>query len=321
MLRAVGDVASGALSWLSRIGLGPGDAAYSGELVAGVLIALGVVDSGSAAPPCSIIVTSARGFAPRRPGPGLAGLWASLGLAWRLQRGTSVLGGRSACSSAAWPSARSATTSTMVGDSQASKDVRRRRRPEHAGRVLRGGRADAGLIAAGYTISSALRPQSEEESGRVEGLLATGLSRSRWYLGYALVTVVGSLAVALAAGVGIGVGYAAVTGDGSAVLRLTGATFSQISGLLLLGALARLLYGVASRWAVLSWLALVFCYVVLLFGTLLDFPGWVIDVSPFSHLAAVPAEPMSWGPFVLVLAVALAMSAGGLVAFRRRDLH
>jgi ABC-2 type transport system permease protein len=78
---------------------------------------------------------------------------------------------------------------------------------------------------------------------------------------------------------------------------------------------------VASRWAVLSWLGLVFCYVVVMFGTLLDFPQWVIDLSPFSHLAAVPAVPMSWGPFAVVLAVAVAMSAGGLVAFRRRDVR
>lgn len=324
-LRAIGDVTGGALSWLSPIGWYQAMHAYSGDRwwPITLLIVLGVVATLAA-----YAVFDRRdlgaGVWATRAGPARASsaLQSGLGLAWRLQR-TSVLwwsvgmllGGLAYGS-------MGDDVQTMVGDSQASKDIF----AAGGGRnILDAFYAVATLmlvlIAAGFTISSALRPHSEEESGRVEGLLATGLSRSRWYLGYALVTVVGSLAVALAAGVGIGVGYAAVTGDGSAVLRLTGATFSQISGLLLLGALARLLYGVASRWAVLSWLALVFCYVVLLFGTLLDFPGWVIDVSPFSHLAAVPAEPMSWGPFFLVLAVAVAMSAGGLVAFRRRDVH
>jgi ABC-2 type transport system permease protein len=176
------------------------------------------------------------------------------------------------------------------------------------------------LVAAGFTVSSALRPHSEEDAGRVDLLLATGLSRTRWYAGHAVVTLVGSVVVSLAAGLGIGAGFALVTGDWSAVPRLTSAALAQLPGLVLLGAFARLLYGAASRVAVLAWLGVVFCYVVLLFGTLLDLPHWAVDVSPFSHLAKVPAVPMSWGPFVVVLAVAAVMSVGGLVAFRRRDL-
>jgi ABC-2 type transport system permease protein len=324
-LRAIGDVTGGALSWLSPIGWYQAMHAYSGDRWWPVVlpILLGLVATSAA-----YAVFDRRdlgaGVWATRPGPARAsaGLRSGFGLAWRLQR-TSVLwwsvgmllGGLAYGS-------MGDDVQTMVGDSQASKDIFA---AGARGNILDSFYAVATLmlvlIAAGYTVSSALRPHSEEEAGRIEGLLATGLSRSRWYLGYAVVTVVGSLVVALSAGVGIGVGYTAVTGDRAAVVRLTGATLSQVAGLLLLGALARLLYGVASRWAVLSWLALVFCYVVLLFGTLLDFPRWVVDISPFSHLAAVPAEPMSWGPFLVVLAVAVAMSAGGLVAFRHRDVR
>jgi ABC-2 type transport system permease protein len=324
-LRAIGDVSGGALSWLSPIGWYQAMHAYSGDRWWPVLLllALGLLGALAAYAVFDRRDLGAGGWA-TRVGPDRAAprLQSGFGLAWRLQR-TSVLwwsvgmllGGLAYGS-------MGDDVKTIMGDSQASKDI-----------FAAGGGHDIldsfyavatlmlVLIAAGFTVSSALRPHSEEEAGRVEVLLATGLSRRRWYLGYALVTVLGSLVVALAAGVGIGLGYTLVTGDQSAILRLTGATFSQISGLFVLGALARLLYGVASRWAVLSWLGLIFCYVVLMFGTLLDFPQWVIAVSPFSHLAAVPAVPMSWGPFAAVLAVAVAMSAGGLVAFRRRDVR
>jgi ABC-2 type transport system permease protein len=324
-LRAIGDVSGGALSWLSPIGWYQAMHAYSGDRWWPVLLLLALGLLGALA---AYAVFDRRdlgaGVWATRVGPDRASprLQSGFGLAWRLQR-TSVLwwsvgmllGGLAYGS-------MGDDVKTIMGDSQASKDI-----------FAAGGGHDIldsfyavatlmlVLIAAGFTVSSALRPHSEEEAGRVEVLLATGLSRRRWYLGYALVTVLGSLVVALAAGVGIGLGYTLVTGDQSAIPRLTGATFSQISGVFVLGALARLLYGVASRWAVLSWLGLVFCYVVVMFGTLLDFPQWVIDLSPFSHLAAVPAVPMSWGPFAVVLAVAVAMSAGGLVAFRRRDVR
>jgi ABC-2 type transport system permease protein len=59
----------------------------------------------------------------------------------------------------------------------------------------------------------------------------------------------------------------------------------------------------------------------MLFGTALRFPGWLVDVSPFSHLAAVPAESMSWTAFVAVLAVAVVLSGTGVAAFGRRDVR
>jgi ABC-2 type transport system permease protein len=177
------------------------------------------------------------------------------------------------------------------------------------------------LIASGFTVSSALRPRGEEDAGRVESLLATALPRRRWFLGHLVMTLTGTLVVLLAAGLGIGVGYALVTGDGSAIGRLAGGTFAQLPGVLVLGALAHLMAGLAPRWAQLSWLVVGFCAVVLLFGEVLRFPHWVLDVSPFSHLAAVPAASMSWEPFAWLAAIAVAVGALGVLAFDRRDVH
>jgi ABC-2 type transport system permease protein len=57
------------------------------------------------------------------------------------------------------------------------------------------------------------------------------------------------------------------------------------------------------------------------FGELLRLPGWVRALSPFRHLAAVPAEPMTWTPFLTVTVVAVTLGAAGLVGLRRRDLQ
>ena len=45
------------------------------------------------------------------------------------------------------------------------------------------------LLACGFAISSALRPQGEEGAGRVESLLATALPRTRWLAGHVVITV------------------------------------------------------------------------------------------------------------------------------------
>ena len=63
--------------------------------------------------------------------------------------------------------------------------------------------------------------------------------------------------------------------------------------------------------ASLAWLGLLFALVVMLFGEVFRMPQWLQDVSPFEHLALVPAEAFRWAPFLVLggLAVALSVAA------------
>jgi ABC-2 type transport system permease protein len=323
-VRAIGDISGGGLSWLSPIGWYQAMHAYSGERWWPVLllVVLGVLATSAA-----YAVFERRdlgaGLWATRVGPDRASpaLLSGVGLAWRLQRSSVFWWSVGMFVGGLGYGSMGDDVTTMMGDSEVSKKIFTAGGPDLVDSFYAVATLMLVLIAAGFTVSSALRPHSEEHAGRVEALLATGLTRGRWYLGHALVTVAGTLLVLVSSGVGIGCGYALVTGDGSAVLRLTGATFAQLSGLFVLGAIARLVNAVLPRWATLAWLGVVFCWVIVMFGQLLEFPQWVIDISPFSHLSAVPAESMTWTPFLTVLAIAVAMSAGGLVAFRRRDVH
>jgi len=327
VLRAVGDVANGALSalsWASPIGWGQAMHAFSGERwwpafisVAAVIVLLAVAlrlfdrrDIGS-------------GLMAARPGPSRAGarLRGSLGLAWRQQR----------ASVAGWAAGLFLTglaygaigddVKDLLGDSQFAQDVF----VQGGGTIVDSFYAVAvvmlALMASGFAVSSAMRPRGEEDAGRLEGLLATGLTRRQWAATYLAVTVAGTVAVVVAAGLGLGLGYQLVTGDGSAVGRLLGATLPYVAPVLLLAALTWLAYGLSPRWAGFGWVALTFCVVVSFFGELLQLPYWVVDLSPFSHLALMPAEPLGWGPLLALLAVAAALGVAGTGALERRDVR
>jgi ABC-2 type transport system permease protein len=56
------------------------------------------------------------------------------------------------------------------------------------------------------------------------------------------------------------------------------------------------------------------------FGPLFHLPGWVQGISPYHHLALVPAESFRWTPFVVLLLLAAALSLGGRLGFLRRDI-
>lgn len=323
-VRAVGDVGNHLLSWLSPIGWYQGMHPYSGLrwwpallLVAGAAIAVAA----------AYLLFARRDFGAglwaSRPGPDRASvsLTTPLGLAWRMQRGAVVGWGVGLFFLGLAYGSIGDDVGTLIGDSKSGRDVF----VQGGGGLVDGFYAASivmlALVSTGFAISSALRPRGEEDDGRVEALLATGLSRRRWLTGQVTTTVVGSLLVLFGAGVGLGLGFAMVTGDVGRVVPFLLGTLSYVAPLLVLSGLARLLYGLTPRWASLAWFGLVLGVVVMFFGPLLGLPGWLQGLSPYHHLALVPAEPFRWAPFVILLALAAVLSAAGQLAFARRDVH
>lgn len=321
-LRAAGDVTGGWLSWLSPIGWYQAMWGYSGDRWwPGLLLLAGAAGLVAAAFAVFERRDFGSGVIATRPGPDRVSdrMVGALGFAWHLQR-PSVLGWLLGMFTLGFTFGTFGDDMTILGDSVLTDalvpDANALIDSFYAFMAL-----FVALIGAAFTISSALRPRGEEDDHRVEAVLATALPRRSWLLGHLTVTLLGSLVLLAVAGLGMGVGYAVFTGDQSAIWRLTTVVLSFLPGVLLLGAIACVLYGFAMRLAWLAWLVLVFCIVVLIFGELLRFPQWVQDLSPFSHFALVPAEPMAWAPFFVVLALAVAAGAAGVVGFLRRDLQ
>lgn len=324
VLRAVGDVGNGVASWLSPIGWYQAMHAFSGLrwwpaglllVGSGVTVAAGyrlfrLRDYGS-------------GVLASRPGPPRAGtgLRSGLGLAWRLHRGAVVgwAGGMLLCGIAY--GAIGQDVDSLIGDSKESREVF----AQGGGDLVDGFFATSilmlAVICCGYAISSALRPRGEEDASHLEVLLATGLPRRSWLGGHVTVTVLGTVATLAAAGAGLGLGYVLVTGDGSYAWQITWPVLAYAAPVLALSAVARLLFGLAPRLMVLAWLPLAFVAVVMLLGDVLQLPQWLQDVSPFEHLALVPADAFTWTPVLVIAAIAGAISLVGQAAFLRRDVH
>jgi ABC-2 type transport system permease protein len=177
------------------------------------------------------------------------------------------------------------------------------------------------MMASGFAISSVLRLRSEEQAGRAESLLAGPVPRTRWASSHLVVAVVGSALVIGAGGLGLGLAYAVVSGDGSQVLRMVGASLVTLPAVLVLIGIAVALFGLVPRWALAAWGALAVVSIVGVFAELLRLPTWVRAISPFDHLPAAPAEAVSVGPLAALGVVAVALIAAGLGGLRRRDLH
>ncbi|MFJ2085922.1 ABC transporter permease [Micromonospora chokoriensis] len=338
VLRAAGDVlgeqsADGTRvqsawpSWISPLGWGNQVRAFGGErwwvlalpvalLLAGVAVAYALAERRD---------QGAGLIAPRR-GPASAAprLLSPAGLAWRMQRGT-LLG---------WAVGLAVLGFSMgIAADEFNAMIDQNPAAAEAINAMGGGgvlvdaylAAMLGLFAltiGAYVVQALLRVRGDEADGVLEAVLATAVSRTRWLGTQVLAATLGAVALLLLAGLTTGLGYGLVTDDplGQA-LDLGGAALLRLPALLVVAGVVTTLFGLLPRWSVvLSWTVLLVFLLLGQLGAVLKLPQAALDLSPYTHVPSVPAVDPEALPLVVLTAVAAALLAVGVTAFRRRDV-
>lgn len=177
-----------------------------------------------------------------------------------------------------------------------------------------------GVVGAIFGVASVLRLRAEEESGRLGALLSTRLTRRRWLLGTLAVTAVGAAAMAVVMGVGLVLGYVPVASDTARSGELVLGMLAQLPAMLVPAAVALLVIAWLPRAWPLAWLGVVWVVLEAFLGETLGLPDAVRSVSPFFHLPVYPTESWTAGPSVVLLVVAVGVTALAYVGYRRRDV-
>jgi ABC-2 type transport system permease protein len=175
-------------------------------------------------------------------------------------------------------------------------------------------------VTGGFTVAATMRLRSEESAGRADPLLAAAVPRHRWALSHLLVAMAGSVLIAAAAGLGLGLTDAVISGESGSLPELTVGALAYAPALWVLGGIAFALFGVLPRAMLAAWGALAGFFVIGMFGVLFKLPSWVVDLSPFQHVPAMPADDLSIEPLLVLTAIAAALVAIGLFGFRHRDV-
>ena len=151
------------------------------------------------------------------------------------------------------------------------------------------------VLAVSVFVCTQIGAAREEETDqRLETLLALPISRRRWLAGRVVLAALSALAIALIAGLLAWAG----AGTGGAHLSLprmleAGANALPVA-LLFLG-IAALAYGAVPRASsAITYTLLTVSFVWQLVGSLLGAPTWLLDVTPFAHVGAIPVP--SSGP-------------------------
>jgi len=323
VLRMIGDLGDGRLTWASPIGWGQEMQPWGADrwwplgllvLLAAALVTLaawleGRRDLGS-------------GLFPERSGRGWAPAWYAtpLGLGLRLQRGP-IIGWASTIvlSALLFGSVVKAMTDLMADAGGIAADL------------LRGIGVDAllslllaliALITTVFAIQSAVSLRADEASGIVEPQLAGAMSRTRWAMHRLLIPTVGSALLLLLGGAGMGAGYGSIIGDPGQAGRLALCALAYWPAVMVFVGIAVALFGWVPRVAIpLAWGVLAAMWFIVLIGDALHLPSWILNVLPFSATPYLPYAELTWPPLVIMTLVAVVLVWIGLYRFDHRDVQ
>ena len=179
-----------------------------------------------------------------------------------------------------------------------------------------------GMVAAAFAVSVVLRLRSEETDGHAEPVLAAPVSRLWWAGSQLLVVAIGTVAVLVIGGLGMGLGYGLASSTLSHQLpSLLGASLAQIPAALVIAAVAVAGSGLLPRWSAgIGWAAVAVAVVITVLGPAFNLSQAVLDISPFTHTPKLPGGALTAAPLVWLTALLLALVAAGLAGLRRRDI-
>jgi ABC-2 type transport system permease protein len=328
VLRIVGDVAGGALAWLSwvsPIGWMHEMRPFDGDrwAVLAMFIAFAAITTAAAAALSTRRDLDAGIWAPR-PGPATAsrGLSSPNGLAWRLHRGSFVGWTTGIAAYGVIVGGLGPSMAEVLEDNPQLKEIFDRIGGEGAfiDIFLAAGLGFIGLIGAAYAVQAALRLRGEELVGHAETILATPVDRVRFAGSHALMGSIGPAVAILAGGLTAGVAYGLVTADlATQAPRLLIASAAYVPAALVMGALTVALFGLFPRASSWAWSLLVTFLLLGQLGPILGIDQTVMNLSPFTHTPAVPGSSMRVAPLVGLTVTAGALLVAGLAGFRRRD--
>lgn len=322
LLRGIGDVQVGALTWLSPLGWQEKTRAFGDQrwwpLIIPVIVATGLA--------ALAFVASARrdlGSALIRPGSSnpraSTFLRTPLGMALSMHRGTIIgwtLG--TLVIGATFGALAEALVDAIEGNASLAEAIGATG-TVGTDAVLAMTSLILALLGAGYAIQAIGVARAEESSGRLETALFGPQPRTTWVsaqllaitTGIVIVTSVGALAL------GIMTVWSTGHGVGGDVVRTT---LSYMPAITILAGLAMICFGILPRFQPLGWVTYAAAALIAYLGDPLNLPDPVRDLSPFHLIGSPPQDTARTSTLVWLLVASLGCVAAALLGFRRRDI-
>lgn len=174
-------------------------------------------------------------------------------------------------------------------------------------------------LVATAVVQRVLDLAASEARGLPEAVLACGVPRTRALIATLTDAIGSGVLLLVVSGAVLAAATATQVSEDHAAGRALVSTLTQLPGVVAAAGIAALLVGAAPRWRSLTWAVIAWSSFARFYGGLIDMPKWAQDLSVLGHVAD-PWGTTHWLPLVVQLGVGIACCAGGLIAYRVRDI-
>lgn len=166
-----------------------------------------------------------------------------------------------------------------------------------------------------------LKLKGEEKRNRTEHLLSRAVSRNSLLGSYLLLSILLGFVMLFLAILGLWAAAASVMEDPIAFSLLFKAAMAYLPAIWVITGLSAFMMGVKPQFSGFSWLYLGYSFFVVYLGTMLQFPEWMGNLSPFGHVPQLPVEEMNYVSISVLTSIAVVLIAIGFIGYRQRDIE
>ena len=176
------------------------------------------------------------------------------------------------------------------------------------------------IIGAIAVIMVVYKLKGEEKNGRLDHILARNVSRIRLMAGYVLIAFVFTLLFQCLTVLGLWSAAYTVMDKPMELADVFRSGLVYVPAMLIFVGLATLLVGVFPRGTIIVWFYLGYAFFADYMGGILDLPDWTALITPFGQTPRLATEDFELMPIMCMCIIAILMLIIGFVGFRKRDI-
>lgn len=177
------------------------------------------------------------------------------------------------------------------------------------------------LISTVPAVMTILHLKGEEDKNRTENFYSRSVSRANLLGNYFLIAIVVSFIMQSLVAVGLWSVGATVMNDALQFGTMFASTLVYLPAMWIVIGLAVLFIGLIPKVTGFVWFYLIYAFVVLYLGALLEFPEWLNNLSAFEHVPQILVEDMELMKVLTMVIIVLVLVIIGFIGYNKRDIE
>lgn len=165
------------------------------------------------------------------------------------------------------------------------------------------------------------RVVGEERKNRTEHLLSRVVSRTKLLVSSLLLAGITSIVMLSLPAIGLWLAASQVMEDPITFANTYQSGIVYLPAIWIMISVSVFFIGFLPRFTSFSWFYLFYSFIAVYLGGLLNFPDWLVNLSPYGHIPELPVEKMDGSTTFILIIIALIITIIGFIGYNKRDIQ